>query len=122
MVADLNQFCFSLGMEGGEFLRVKSQLDNLPKFFQECIFMAWGIDLRWSYLSALNILFMEWLKKARFEFADFIVGFVPNSDCNCVPLFRPLLEMDFYLSWQRAILGIVGLSRFRGLRQQEKTD
>lgn len=42
-------------------------------------------------------------EKARFEFADFIAGFVSDSDCNCVTLFRPLLEVDFYLSWQRAI-------------------
>ncbi len=70
MVADLNQFCFSLGMEGGEFLRVKSHLDNSPKF-SGCIIYGRGVVLRWSYHSALNVLFIEYLKKVRFDFFDF---------------------------------------------------
>ncbi len=71
MLTDLNPFRFSLGMEGGVFLRVKSLLDNSPKFFRGALFMVWGIVLRWSYLSALNILFIEYLKKVRFDFFDF---------------------------------------------------
>ncbi len=80
MVADLNPIRFSFDMEGGAFFRVKSHLDNSPKFFQDVFLMAWGIVLRRSDLSALKILFMEWLKKVRFDFADIINGLLPELE------------------------------------------
>ena len=42
--------------------------------------MVGGIVLRWSYLFALKVLFIEYLKKVRFDFSDFIVTAMPDSE------------------------------------------
>ncbi|MDO4319940.1 MAG: hypothetical protein Q4C34_05125, partial [Bacteroidales bacterium] len=42
MVADLNRFCFSLGMEGGAFLMVKCRLHGTLKNFQGQYFYGEG--------------------------------------------------------------------------------
>lgn len=42
--------------------------------------MAGGIVLRWSYLFALNVLFIEYPKKVRFDLTDFVVTAMPDSE------------------------------------------
>lgn len=36
--------------------------------------MVGGIVLRWSYLFALKVIFIEYLKKVRFDLTDFIMS------------------------------------------------
>lgn len=86
-MADPNPICFSFDMEGGGIFEGVVAYRQPYEIFLGRIIMASGIVLMWSYLSALKILFMEWLKKARFELSDFIIGFLPFLERNCVSLF-----------------------------------
>lgn len=87
MVADLKPFCFSLCMEGGVFLRVNYRLHGSPKNFQGQYFYGEGDIFKRVPFSLIYPLFMAYLKKVRFDFSDFIIGFLPDSAENCQSLF-----------------------------------
>ena len=72
MVADLNPFCFSLVMEGGVLLRVKSRLHGTLKNFQGKYLYGEGAVLKRVPFSLLYLLYMVYLKKVCFDFTDFI--------------------------------------------------
>lgn len=82
----------------GDFFRVESHMDVSPKIYQVSIRYGRGRFLRWSYLFALNVLFIEWLKKVRFDLTDFISLRQPNRGKNCRVLFvryYPILFSNF---------------------------
>lgn len=62
MVADLKPFCFSLGMEGGAFLRVKYRSHGTLKNFQGRYFYGEGAILKRVPFSLAYLLYMIYLK------------------------------------------------------------
>ena len=80
MVADLNPFCFSLVMEGGVLLRVKSRLHGTLKNFQGKYLYGEGAVLKRVPFSLVYLLYMTYLKKVRFDFCDFIKGLLPDKE------------------------------------------
>ncbi len=87
MVADLNPFCFSSGMEGGEFLRVNCRLHGTLKNFQGQYFYGEGVYFKRVPFSLGYLLYMVYLKKVSFDFPDFIIGLLSDSEENCQSLF-----------------------------------
>ena len=79
-MADLNPFCFSFGMEGGVHLMVDCRLHGTLKIFQGEYFYGEGAVFKCVPFSFVYLLFMAYLKKVRFGSADFINGFLPDSE------------------------------------------
>ena len=75
MVADLNPFCFSLVMEGGVLLRVKSRLHGTLKNFQGKYLYGEGAVLK---RVPFSLLYLVYLKKVCFDFTDFINVLMPD--------------------------------------------
>lgn len=65
---------FSFTVWGGGLFQGGIAYGCLSKIFQECIGYGRRIVLRWSYFFALNLLFMAYLKKVRFDLTDFIMS------------------------------------------------